>query len=156
MAVCRGQRRLIERHQLKGTNAYFYPHHSGRICFARHVGCAGLGCAGGHSPTEAIQVASGQLTVRNSLFSRRALAIKRTGGGVNEDYDLFLGGGGAVAGYFNGAITSGGRRLGGKPQFVKPGGDNNQPTFFIPARESARNPGVPAGLHGGGAAARAR
>ncbi|MEP7357762.1 MAG: PPC domain-containing protein, partial [Anaerolineales bacterium] len=89
--------------------------------------------------TASIQISAGSLLLRNSLFTGAPAALKQIGGSLDEDYDLFFGGGGTVAGYLNGAIASGGHSFVADPLTT---GIYAQLTLLSPARDAGQPLGV--------------
>ncbi len=98
--------------------------------------------ASGHPVTEAVAVKSGNLSVQNSLFTGYSTAVARTLGSVNEDYNLYFGGGGTVASYLSGTVTSGGHSLVADPLLANPAAGDYHLTYDSPARDHGLNLGV--------------
>ena len=88
--------------------------------------------------TAAINVSNGTTTIRNSIITNHPIGIDRTGGTVNENYNLFHGN----TANLNGTITSGGNSLNGAPHFVDPANHN----YRIGPDSAAVNAGMDAGV----------
>ena len=81
--------------------------------------------------------------MRNNLFTGYPTAVQRNAGAVNEDYNLYFGGGGTVASYLTGTVTSGGHSLVADPLLVDGPDSDFHLTYASPARDRGLNQGVP-------------
>jgi predicted outer membrane repeat protein len=98
--------------------------------------------AGGHPVTEAVAVNNGSLTMHNDLLSGYSTAVERTSGNLNEDYNLYFGGGATVGSYLSGTVTSGGNSRVADPLLANAATGDYHLTVASPAVDRGVSVGV--------------